>query len=342
MILLIDDRAVRYFNSIELTMKFDSVASSFGFDFYFNPESDEHRTLFKPSRYLDCEVVHNNQTLITGTLLSNTAGVEAVGQLQRMAGYSKTGVLMDCPIPVSIYPLESNNLSLSEIADKVLKPFEITYTIDPIVQAAMNEPIINSTAGESQPVGQYLSTLAAQRNIVVSHDSQGRLVFTRAITTKQPVLRITPQSKPAKRMDLSVNGQLMHSEITVVRQADSDGGNAGQSTVNNPYVDAFRPVVISQNSGSNNTTDAAARAALSAELRAVRLNVELDRFDFDGTIIKPGDLISVYEPELHLFSETTFFVEAVSYRSDNKSDTATLNCVLPEVYNNETPKNIFI
>lgn len=342
MILLINDRAIRHFNSVELTIKFDSIASSFGFDFEFNPDNEDHRALFKPSTYYECEVVHNGETLVTGTVLSNSAGVEAKPLLQSLTGYSKTGVLSDCPVPVDIYPLESNGLTLSQIADKVLRPFGIQFVVDPVVQSAMNQAIEISTASETQSVGQYLSALAAQRNVVISHDSLGRLVFTRAITNKQPILRITPQNKPATKVSLSVNGQIMHSKITVMRQADANGGNAGQSTINNPYVSAYRPTVISQSSGNNNTTAEAARAALSAELRAINLTVELDRFDIDNKVIKPGEIISVVDPQLQLYRETDFFIEGISYKSDQSSDAATLNCVLPEVYNNETPKNIFV
>ncbi len=58
-------------------------------------------------------------------------------------------------------------------------------------------------------------------------------------------------------------------------------------------------------------------------------------------IIKPGNIISVLSPENYIYKKTRFFIEGIDFVGDNKSVTATINCVLPEVYNNEIPISIF-
>ncbi|NBR25516.1 MAG: hypothetical protein EBU08_17415, partial [Micrococcales bacterium] len=58
--------------------------------------------------------------------------------------------------------------------------------------------------------------------------------------------------------------QGIHSAITLMKQADSDGGNAGEVTVYNPYSPiVFRPTVATQGSGDDNDTTTAARAELA-------------------------------------------------------------------------------
>lgn len=339
--LKINNKTIRYFNGFEVSLRFDAIASGFSFDLYFNPDNPEHKAILKPGQYLPCEVTHLGQTLITGTLLSPGFESAEVDKLVRVSGYSTPGVLEDCQIPLSAYPLQSDGVTLRQIATKMLRPFGLSFVVDSAVASDMDKVFSSSTAGDRQSVRAYLAELAVQRNIVLTHDERGRVVFTRANTNQTPVLNLSGEMKPSTARTLSVNGQAMHSEITVQRQASATGGNAGQSTVTNPYVASFRPKVINQTSGNDTDTDKAAKAALSTELKNISLTVEIDRWDVDGEILRPGSVITVTDPKLYLYSRTRWFVDEVTYKGDNVTTTATLKCVLPEVYNGKAPTNIF-
>ncbi len=343
MILKIKKRKYDFFNSFQLNLKYDSVASTFSFNAYFNPENKDHRELLHIGHFHPIEVEHNDELLVSGILLSEVFKDSSVKELTSLGGYSFPGVLEDCQIPTSIYPLQSDGLSLREIAQKMIKPFNLEMIIDPVVRKKMNAVYDTSTANESQTIKAYLSELASQRNIILSHTPEGKLLFTQANTKKTPIIDFNVPdggSIPGTSMSLSFNGQRMHSKITVLKQAGD--GNAGQITVNNPFVPfTFRPSVLVQNSGDDNDTRKAAENALAKELQNIKLKITTDRFEVDDKIIKPNNIVSVINPDIFLFKKTNWFIESINFTGNEKQTTAVLNCVLPEVYNGKAPTNIF-
>jgi prophage tail gpP-like protein len=335
-------RTIDFFNNFSLNLKYDSVASMFSFSFYFDPLNHDQEELACVSHFHEAEVEHNGELLVTGYILSEAFNSNSKREMVQFAGYSLPGVLEDCEIPPSLYPLQSDGLSLKQIAQKLIAPFKLKMVIDPEVVDKMNMVYEKTTANESQTIKSYLTELATQRDIVVSHNEKGNLLFTKAKTNQAPIFHVE-KGVIATSMNLSFSGQGLHSEITVMKQASAKGGNASEYTIQNPYVPIlYRPKVLVQNSGDDNSTQDAAKNALAAELKNIVLTVTIDRWVIDGKIIKPNNLISVVAPELYIYKKTNFFIESVNYTGDATKETAVLTCVLPEVYNGKTPKNIFV
>lgn len=342
MIIRVKNRKYDFFNGVIVNLKYDSIASTFSFNAYFNPDNNDQRELLHVAHYHIAKIEHEGEILITGPILSNAFRTSKKKELTGIAGYSLPGVLEDCNVPISLYPLQSDGLSLREITQKLIAPFNLKMVIDSSVNSLMNKVYNNSTADEKQTIKQYLAELASQRNIILSHTADGELLFTKAQTNKKPIIEIEQDGQPFEKMELAFNGRGMHSTITVQKQADSDGGSAGQSDITNPFVPfTFRPKVISQSSGDDNDTGQAARNALSVELKNLKLTVLLDKWTIDNKIIRPNNIISVINPEIYLYTKTNWFIESVTLTGDNKRQTATLQCVLPSVYDQSTPINIF-
>jgi len=336
-------RDIEFFNNFNLTLRYDSIASTFNFGFYFDPSNPEHRELACVSHFHEAIIEHNGETLVTGYILAQSFTDQAEKQLVQFAGYSLSGVLEDCQIPPSLYPLQSDGLTLRQIATKLIKPFKLSMIVDSAVDKKMDKVYPKTTAKETQSIKDYLNELAGQRNIVLSHDSAGRLLFTEAKADQQPILIIGPEGLPGVTMALSFSGQQLHSEITVLKQADSGGGNAGQITIANPYVPiVYRPKVVTQSSGDDNDTQEAARMSLSEELRNIVLTINIDRWEINGVLIRPNNTIRINNPNLFLFKEVDWFVESINFVGDNTKETAVLTCVLPEVHTKKTPLNIFV
>lgn len=349
MILRINDRIkvrkVDFFNQFSLSLKYDSIASSFAFSFYFDPKNPDHRELSCVSHFHEAIVEHNGEKLVTGYILSQVFNSSEVKELVQFAGYSLPGVFEDCEIPPSLYPLQSDGLTLRQIAQRLIGPFKIKMIVDPAVSSRMDKVYEKITAKESDTIKAYLTELATQRNIIITHNENGNILFTEAKAKSIPILHFEPgdNSIPFTTMSMSFGGQQLHSDITVMKEAGSDGGNAGEFTIKNPYVPiVYRPKVIIQNSGDDNSTEDVAKNALAAELKNIVLTIVTDRWEVDGKIIKPNNLISVINPELFIFKKTNFFIESINFIGDNTKTTATITCVLPEVYNGKTPKNIFV
>jgi prophage tail gpP-like protein len=351
MILKINDRfknrKIDFFNNFQMQLKHDSIGSTFEVAAYFDPQNEGHKEAFCVGHYHDVTLEENGEIILKGYALSQAFSVGTVKQMAKISGYSYPGVLEDCTIPPQLYPLQSDGLSLIQICQRLIKPFkQLQLEVDPAVQVRASKALKTSTASQSQTIKQYLTELAKQKNIILSHTLDGKLLLTESKTSGTPILdfdlTVPNGGKPGLSFDLVFDGQQMHSDITVQRQASIDGGNAGSYTIENPYVPiVYRPTTTSQTSGDDNDSSLGARRALANELRALTLKIELDRWAINGVLIKPNNTITIKAPELYLFEKTTWFIESVSVVGDEKQQTTTLNCVLPEVYTNEIPKSFW-
>lgn len=335
-------RTIKFFNNFELELKYDSIASVFKFDFYFDPENHDMEELACVTHYHEAIIEYNGQKFLHGYIVSQGFKDAPEKQYAQFGGYTLTGVLADCNIPKEAYPLQNNGLSLKQIANKMISPFGLKMVIDSSVENLMNQAYGETTAEPTDTIANYLVSLANQKNIIVTHNEQGNLVFTRISPNKTPVLNVE-EGLVGTEMTMTFDGQGMHSEITVVRQADSDGGNAGQYTIMNPFVPIVkRTKTLIQNSGDNNSTEQAAKNALATELRGIVLTIRIDRWMIDGEIIKPNRFISVLNKNLYIYRRTKFFIESVKYKGNSESHTAVLTCVPTFCYDGTTPYNIFV
>lgn len=370
MVLEINDRIrvrrLTYFEGFEIDMKYDSLGSSFRFDFYFNPNNIEHKEMACIGHYHVAKLKEGNELLMTGYVLSETFNDFPENKLVSLAGYSLPGVLQDCEIPIGdatswvdsskIYArnilnktwpgtLESEGLSLREIAGKIATPFGLQVVIDPVVSDAMDEPYGENTAKESQTAKSYLCELASQKNIIVTDDQFGRIVFTRPRANQTPIFHFVRGTNmiPGTSMSLSFNGQGMHSHIRALQQQDADEDiPSSESQVQNPYVPfVFRPHIVIQNCGEADDTGRVARNVLSKELKNIVLTIETDRWTIDGRILRPGMIISVTNPSIYLYTQSNWFIEEVNLKGNANQKTATLKCVLPSVYDGTDPTYLF-
>lgn len=341
----IRNRRLQFFNGFNLTLGYDRLAGTFKFDYYFDPDNPEHKELSCIGHYHQATVRYNDQVLLTGTILSINMPSGPVKQLVPISGYSLPGVFEDCNIPPDMN-LQSDSLSLRNIAQQLCKRFGLTMQVDAAVSKDMDTVFDTTKAGDTQTIKGFLTELAVQKNIVLSHTPQGAVLFTRANTTQAPVLSINTAngSLPGTSINLSFNGQAMHSHITVMKQADVEAGNMEPVTIRNPYVypaAVYRPKVIVQSSGTDVDSNLVAKQALAAELKNLQLTVTTDRWLVNNRLLTPNSIIEVTSPENYLYNTTRWFVEEVSYTGTAEKTTATLKCVLPEVYNGQTPQYLF-
>lgn len=361
----IRNRKVDKFNSFHISLKYNSVASPFSFDYYFDPDVFELKEMGCIGHYHICRLYHNGELMLTGMMLSEAFNHSPIKELVAIGGYSISGILEDCSVPTNsaidaalavgnlkikpgeikpYCPLQSDGLSLRQIAQKLLAPFKLGMVVDPDVSASMDEVFGESTAESKDSIKSYLTQLATQKNIIITHNEKGALVFTKIKTDLKPIyyFNVPKGGLPGVQIGLHFNGAHMHSQITVVKQADVDDDNAGESTVTNPYVPfIFRPKTIIQTSGNDIDTELAAKNALAEELRNLSVSVKLDRWVINNKIIRPGTIISIKDPENYIFNKTDFFIESIDFTGNQREEICTMHCVLPESYNGGDPKYIF-
>lgn len=369
----IDGNNYDFFNDFSYSQNLDSVASSFAFNAKYDKENSLQRKFFRPLSYSKVEFFDDNGKLFfTGNILNHTFPSSAISELVTISGYSTPGILEDCTIPYSSYPLESNKRSLKEIVERFVKPFGINVIIDESAKNDANLVYETTAAQPKDKIKEYLSKLAAQRNIILTHNEKGELVLFKPNFKGKPKKLYTKEN--CLSMSLEVSGQEMHSELTILRQpekhktekkkkkeeenkgVDSNGYPIEDTTpsptpkpkekqkpiyydtLKNPLVLKYRPIVDVLSQGDSGATKNASKNFLADELKNIKFGIELDRWDD----IKAGDIVEVENDELFIKGKVKLVIETFTKNANPSSKKMSLNLVLPECYSGETPKNIFV
>jgi len=334
----IENKFFNHFSNLTLKFNLDTFASVFSFDARFDPDNVEHQKIFKPLTYPKIEIFSNDMDLLlTGNVVNNSFTSTKTPQLVSFSGYSKSGILEDVTIPDSVYPLEKNNQSLSEISAQLLKPFGISQLIESNVANKMNLVYEKAVAQPSQSVASFLTQLASQRNIVIGHTKKGDVYYFKAFIGSKPVRSYDSSNLLSSKM--AINGRSFHSDITVRRQpSDENEGVSTLDSVRNPNVRQIRSVCKVLSSGTDTSTIEAARNALAAELRGISLTLILPKIDFK---LLCGQVIEFQNKELFIYKRQKFIVNEINYKEDSLGDTMSINCLTPEAFTGGTPTNIF-
>lgn len=328
---------IKFFDEVRISLSLDSVASTFSFVGRYNPDNPLHRKVFKPLSFSKVEIFNDeDQLLLTGTIINHNFNSEARPELWSLSGYSRAGVLEDVNIPYHLYPLESLQRNLKDITERLIAPFGIKLVIDPSVSNDAGTVFEKSVASPSESIKNYLSKIASQRNIVMSHNARGDLVFFRPNTKGAPKARFNQNNTLG--MGMSTRGQGLHSSISVLRQPSDEASNISPvDTVKNPLIPVTRPSVHVLSSGSDTATKSAADNELGAELKNIEFTLKLERLEN----LSPGDIVEVQNEEIFLFEYTRLMISSVAITETTESSGMVLYMVLPESFTGEQPKNVF-
>lgn len=328
---------IKFFDEVRIALSLDSVASTFSFVGRYNPENPMHRKVFRPLSYSKVEIFNDEDSLLlTGSIVNHDFNSDARPDLWTLTGYSKGGILEDVNIPYDMYPLESLQRNLKDITERLITPFGIGLVIDPSVTKDAGMVFEKSVASPSESIKSYLSKIASQRNIVVSHDARGNLVYFRPNTKGAPKARFN--QKNTLTMSMSVRGQGLHSNISVLRQPSDEAANISPvDTVKNNLIPVKRPSVRVLSSGTDTATKEAADNELAAELKNIEFRISLNRIED----LSPGDIVEVQNDEIFLFKYTRLMISSTSIAETTNSTGMDISLVLPESFTGEQPKNIF-
>lgn len=370
-------RTLRRYTNFVYNKKFNSLASTFSFDFYFDPRNQEHAEIICVSHLHEVKLYYTTNTEsnyepreseleLTGFMLLNRFRNNGKPQLVNCSGYAKPGVLLDCDIPPDQYPLEDDGLTFRQVIQKTIKPFNLGLVIsarakgvntrveEKDVEEKSDEDMGKTASESSQNIASYLSELARSRNIVLSHNAKGNVFITTPNTTGMPLFNFDftdpTENSDVKKIpgidsELIFNGQALHTHITIKQQADdTEGSNGAETTIRNPLLPVgrgfvYRPRVVVISSGNEFTVGEAARYELGKEIReAVNLNISIAKIDINGKLISPDNTITVKDPTQFLYNPSTWFIQEVTITVNEKEEKCVMSCVLPFGYDYDTSK----
>lgn len=352
----IDGKNVTHFTSGSITLKLDSIASTFEFSSRFSAQDKEHQELFKPLQYKPVQIFNSKDKLIfTGTILNHRFKSNSGRELAIISGYSKCGILEDVSIPVSAYPLESTNRSILDIANKLCGLFGINVIIsdqgksitDTVIKgkikskraasakstyadlkAKANSVFGRTSASPSESIKDYLAKLSSQKNIVLSHNEKGDVLLFQPDLLQKPRYFFTKGN--SLEMSTDFNGQSMHSDVNIVRQpSDENAGVSTSDTAKNSLIGKYRPTTKILTSGEDTDTKDGALNEVASELKNIQVGVKLQGL-FDE--IYPGEIINVHNHYIYCYAYNRFMVDSITMNFNESEDTTTLNLVVPESF----------
>lgn len=204
-------RAVDCVDSIEFGAPFDHTAPRF-------------KEIFAPFTYQPIQITVDDEPLFTGTMVDVTPDLGETRTIQ-VSGYATAGVLGDCTMPVSAWPLEFNKLTLKDIAERMAGFFKVAVEFrgDP------GKPFERVACDPDRRVLDFLADLAKQRGFVIASNPDGALLFWKS-EGGSVVAKLTQGVSPLLDVTPDFNPQEFYSELTGIAPEEVDKSGQ-QSTV---------------------------------------------------------------------------------------------------------------
>lgn len=344
--LKVNGRVYRHFARINIDYLRNTVGSTFEFDGFFERDVTGNLSLFEPLSYPGCEVfivddeAGINEKILTGVILNHDFVDQRQPNLTRLSGYSTTGVLQDCQIPLELYPLQQKGQSLTQITKRITDFFGLKLSVFDNAKQDANKPFESVKAEFTETCSGFIAKLARQRNITLSHDHLGRVLLFKVTGNNPPRVKIDQSDLKVISINFSVVGNGIHSDITAMRQAKTGSNVEGKTTIKNPLYQSSkrRPKVITLSNGDDNDTEKAATAAVCAEAKNLPVTITIEGWTFNNTIVRAGFYIEVNAPDIFI-NTTKLIIESIKFTSEPKRQKIMIiTAVLPSVYTGELPK----
>jgi len=346
-----EGKEFRHWSMVNIDLMLDTVASTFELAGLRGSAPE----LFEPLGYKDVEIwiidenKGINEKLLTGTIMNVGLSKEKKPKLDTISGFSKPGILEQCAMPKSLYPLQWNNTSMATIARDIVRAFNLTLEIDEGAVDKANEKFEKVECDEQESVKSFLSKIGQEKGITVAHNNLGDLYLYRILNVIPATSRIS-ENDYVVSFSTQPNGQGMHSEVTVRRDGDIDqddvegtdfSQNLNQSyTLQSPFVkNKFLPFTRIMKKGDLGSISDYAETLLAREAVNMPVTFTKQGWDFNGRIVRAGFFLELEAPSI-LVRDTKFVVNSMNFNKDAKGlETLTATCILPCAYTGKLPSS---
>lgn len=333
--LLIEGERFRFWESIRISRSIDSI-DKVEFSAPFEASNPSFKEKFRPFSYKKVSVFIGGRLLFNGVMVAVTPNITTEKKSVAISCYSIPGVLGDCTMPSSAYPLEFNNSKLDTIAKKLCAPFGIK----PVFTAGIGASFERVALDPGQNILAFLTDLAKFRNMIISSTSDGKLLFQKSASSGKPVVRLFQGEPPIIEISPTFNPQEYYSHITGIEPATTKHSGS-QFTVKNPKLNGvLRPDTFRV----ENTKKADVKEAVNAKLgrmfgNMVSYSISLATwFDPSGNLWEPNTTLKLKADDAMIYSEYEFIVRSVEFSKEADKETASMTLVLPGAFSGEIPK----
>ena len=337
MAVLINGKRFKFWDKIRITDALDNIATV-EFSAPFDVDIPDFKNTFRPFSYNDVIVTVGDDPIFTGTMLTPRPVIENDTKIISVSCYSTPGVLNDCTPPASSFPLEFNGQGLLQIITTLVEPFGVSVDFqgDPgaIFERVAIEP--------GKKVLTFIIELLQQRNLVLSSDKKGKLVILNSVETGASVGRLEQGTSPVLSVTPFFTEQQYYSHITGIEPV-SVGLAGSQFTVKNPQLPGvIRPFTFTAPDTTNSNIKAAVEAKagrMFGNMVSYSVRVSTHRAP-NGDRWASNTTVILRAPDAMVYNDYEFIIRSVEFNKDDKTETATLNIVLPGSFSGKIPNTL--
>lgn len=333
--LKIDNQRFRFWDSITITRSLDTF-DTVTFSAPFNEDDKAARVAFQPFTYKPVDVMFGGAPLFTGVMVDPLPSLDPNKRTVSVSCYSLPGVLNDCPIPASAFPLEYDGQGLRDIAISVARTFglsvEFTEQQGPVFERVAADP--------TKKAFTFLSELARQRNFVIASTPEGKLFFRRSVTPGSPVARLAQGSPPVGAIEPQFSPQEYYSHVTGLDAAVLGLGGSQYTVENTRLKGVIRPLTFKAPDTTNGDIKAAVEAKagrMFANMVSYSVPVATWR-DPQGDLWTPNTTVKLVAPGAMIYNEYEFIIRSVGLIAEKNSRSAVLELVLPGAFDGKIPE----
>ena len=328
--------------NVTVDLSLDGI-DSVEFTVPFDPADEQMRAYFKPFAYHFMRLKIGGEQVFSGTIINVVPAITAEGNMLSVSAYSRPGVLADCQAPYTLFQnksLEFESITIDALARILCEPFGITVAVD----GDMGTPIEEATLRQDQKVLDFLIDLAKPLGVIINNDEKGFLRLSRIDVKDQPVAHLVDGQPSALAIQPQLNGQNFFSFVTAVVPPTFEIFGAGWGgdvrTVRNTFLkEPLRQhTFIATGIDSSQALESARTKMGRTVASAVSYDIVVPGIrNANGTVWKPGELVSVHAPSVMIYNPYTFLIRSVRVSSGEGSQTVNLTVVLPESFTGNFP-----
>lgn len=334
---VLNNKRFRFWEFIRITRSIDSI-DSVEFEAPFDPTDQDQQNAFKPFTYPPLEVTVGGDKLFTGVSMGPSPRSDDTNKIVFVGGYARAGVLQDCTIPASAFPLEYNDQNLEQIAQDITKHFGIRAVFDADPGSAFERV----RCDYNRRALDFLMELAVQRGLVMGSDENGDLVFRKSVVGDTPIASLSEGVPPLVSVEAFFDHQQYYSHVTGIEPVVV-GATGAQFTAKNPRL---RGVVRPHTFQVKDVLGGDVRPATEAKLGRMFGNMASYSVtvaswrDPSGALWAPNAVVSLRAPGAMVYSAYSFIVRSVIFEKDPDSELAVLDLVLPGAFSGGSPERL--
>lgn len=335
--IVIDGKKFVGFTGYELNLSFDSL-DTFSFSAPYDYAIKELKSALMPFSFKKCKIYYKGSLVFTGRLLTPESKLDDNSSEITLQGYPLCGVLNDCCMLPSQFPLQFEGLNIKQIVQKIVEPYKIGIVLDGNVGDVFKD--VSCDAGEA--ILPFLTKLLKQRNLLFTNNEKGDLVLFSA-KEKKAQISFVEGEVPLLSLAPKFNAQNFYSHITGFTKTESDKDSLSY-TFKNKYL-INKGVLRCQ---SIKVDDAESQSDLekAVNAHAGRMFAECVSYDLkceghvliDGSLCKKGLVVCVNAPSAMIVRDTNFIARNIKIVRTAESKYTEMNLVLPGSYTKKIPE----